>query len=128
MSCRDVLGKAIWRLIRPWNQSMDDFFNKKFFFKEIVFIYGCQMVLATNRISYTYIYNTASSKNSKFNNYPLSVGFVSNERKRTLTAHFTFLSKIISMRCSFARSSQLKVRMRRMTFGIPNASGSVLFF
>ena len=38
------------------------------------------------------------------------------------------ISQVISMRCSFACSSQLKLRTRRMTFRIPNASGIVFFF
>ena len=75
-SCRHDLGKAIWPPKCLWNDSMDDFFDKNFFLKDIVFMYGCQMALATIRISYTYICNITSLKKSKFNNYPSLAGFI----------------------------------------------------
>ena len=76
MSSRHDLGKAIWPSKRLWNNSMDDFFNKKNFFNKIVFIYGCQIALATIRISYTYICIITSLQKSQFNNYPSLVGFI----------------------------------------------------
>jgi len=64
---------------------MDDFFNKKFFFKEIVFIYGCHIALATIRIFYTYICNITSLKRSNFNNYPYRLNLILSTLEREET-------------------------------------------
>ena len=51
------------------------------------------MNLTTNRISYTYIYNTTSSKKRDFNAYPWLDSFclLSSKTKQKPLAHFTFL-------------------------------------
>ena len=90
-------GKSDLALKTPMESFDGRFFQQKIFFQRNRF-----HLWMSNGFSYksNILYLNLKYgiiKNRKFNTYPSSVGFVSNERKRTPMAHFTFLHDVWSL-------------------------------